>query len=114
MQAKSGLARLVLLAPDVPVIPIGQWGSQQVPNQGPWHLLRRRTAAASVGRPVELGALRQAEPTAARTVVEVTNLIMTAIRDEVATLRGEDPPARFYRPPSAGSTRHRKSMEAAD
>jgi 1-acyl-sn-glycerol-3-phosphate acyltransferase len=113
MQAKSGLARLVLLAPDVPVIPIGQWGSQQMPHQGPWHLLRRRTAAASVGRPVELGALRQAEPTA-RTVLEVTNLIMTAIRDEVATLRGEDPPARFYRPPSAGSTRHRKSMEAAD
>jgi hypothetical protein len=44
----------------------------------------------------------------------VTNLIMTAIRDEVATLRGEDPPARFYRPPSAGNTRQRKSMEAAD
>jgi 1-acyl-sn-glycerol-3-phosphate acyltransferase len=113
MQAKSGLARLVLLAPDVPVIPIGQWGSQQVKNQTAWHFLRRRTAAASVGRPVELGDLRQAEPTA-RTVVEVTNRIMTAIRDEVAKLRGEEPPARFYRPPSAGSTRHRKSMEAAD
>jgi 1-acyl-sn-glycerol-3-phosphate acyltransferase len=54
MQAKSGLARLVLLAPDVPVIPIGQWGSQQVKNQGSWHLLRRRTAAASVGHPVSL------------------------------------------------------------
>jgi 1-acyl-sn-glycerol-3-phosphate acyltransferase len=28
MQAKSGVARLALLAPDVPVIPVGQWGSQ--------------------------------------------------------------------------------------
>ena len=113
MQAKSGLARLALLAPDVPVIPIGQWGSQQVKTQGRWHLLRRRTAAASVGRPVELADLRQAEPTA-RTVVEVTNRIMTAIRGEVATLRDEDPPVRFYRPPSAGSTRHRKSLGAPD
>ena len=102
MQAKSGLARLVLLAPDVPVIPIGQWGSQQVKSQGRRHLLRRRAAAASVGRPVDLADLRQAEPTA-RTLVGVTNRIMTAIREEVATLRGEDPPVRFYRPPAAGS-----------
>jgi 1-acyl-sn-glycerol-3-phosphate acyltransferase len=114
MQAKSGLARLVLLAPDVPVIPIGQWGSQQVKGgQGRRHLLRRRTAAASVGRPVDLVDLRQAEPTA-RTLVEVTNRIMTAIRDEVATLRGEDAPMRFYRPPGAGSKRSRKSMEPTD
>lgn len=113
MQAKSGLARLVLLAPDAPVIPIGQWGSQQVKDRGRWHFLRRRTAAASVGPPVDLADLRQAEPTA-RTLVEVTNRIMTAIRDEVATLRGEDPPARFYRPPSARSARDRKSMGAAD
>jgi hypothetical protein len=62
---------------------------------------------------VDLADLRQAEPTA-RTLVEVTNRIMTAIRDEVATLRGEDPPTRFYRPPAAGSKRHRNSMEAAD
>src|SRR6476661_2595209 len=47
MQAKSGLARLVLLAPDMPVIPIGQWGSQQMPHQGPWHLLRRRVSRTS-------------------------------------------------------------------
>jgi 1-acyl-sn-glycerol-3-phosphate acyltransferase len=107
MQAKSGLARLVLLAPEVPVIPIGQWGSQQVKGQGPWHIGRRRTAAASVGHPVDLAEFRDAEPTA-RTLVEVTNRIMTAIRDEVATLRGEDPPARFYRPPRE----RRKSVDA--
>ena len=109
MQAKSGLARLVLLAPDAPVIPIGQWGSQQVKDQGRWRLLRRRTAAASVGQPVDLSEFRQAEPTA-RTVVAVTDRIMTAIRDEVAVLRGEDPPVRFYRPPRE----RRKSVEAAD
>jgi 1-acyl-sn-glycerol-3-phosphate acyltransferase len=113
MQAKSGLARLVLSAPDVPVIPIGQWGSQQVKGQGARHLLRRRTAAASVGHSVDLTEFQRAEPTA-RTLVEVTNRIMTAIRNEVAMLRREDPPVGFYRPPSAGSKRHRKSIEPAD
>lgn len=105
MQAKSGLARLALLAPDAPVVPVGQWGSQQVRGKRPWQLLRRRTAAASVGRPVDLAEFRDAEPTA-RTLYAVTDRIMNAIRDEVAAVRDEQPPTRFYRP-SAEVTRER-------
>jgi 1-acyl-sn-glycerol-3-phosphate acyltransferase len=97
MQAKSGMARLALLVPDAPVIPVGQWGAQQVRGNGPWRLLRRRTAAASVGRPVDLAEFRNAEPTA-RTLYAVTDRIMNAIRDEVAAVRDETPPSRFYRP----------------
>ena len=33
MQAKTGAARLVLLAPDMPVVPIGQWGAQKTPKR---------------------------------------------------------------------------------
>ena len=33
MQAKSGVARLILAAPHVPVVPIGQWGAQKVHRQ---------------------------------------------------------------------------------
>src|SRR5581483_9098596 len=29
MQGKTGIARLVLLTPDIPVVPVGQWGAQQ-------------------------------------------------------------------------------------
>ena len=29
MQAKTGIARLVLLSPDTPVVPVGQWGAAQ-------------------------------------------------------------------------------------
>lgn len=109
MQAKSGLARLVLLAPDAPVIPIGQWGSQHVKHHRPWHAFRRRLAAASVGPSVDLAEFRTAEPTA-RTLYAVTDRIMTAIRDEVAALRGETPPPRFYQPPRTTA----KSVEDAD
>ncbi|HJQ44208.1 MAG TPA: lysophospholipid acyltransferase family protein [Jatrophihabitantaceae bacterium] len=98
MQGKTGIARLVLLAPDIPVIPVGQWGAQQ--RKGSANDSRRfgrRQAQASVGKPVELGRFRGAEPTAAN-LREITDTIMTAIRDEVAVLRGEQAPVEFYKP----------------
>jgi 1-acyl-sn-glycerol-3-phosphate acyltransferase len=95
MQGKTGIARLVLLAPDIPVIPIGQWGAQQGKRRR--NPFARREAQASVGKPVDLSAFRGAEPTAA-TLREITDLIMTAVRDEVATLRGEPAPEMFFKP----------------
>jgi 1-acyl-sn-glycerol-3-phosphate acyltransferase len=95
MQGKTGIARLVLLAPDVPVIPIGQWGPQQrhgKPKQG-----LRGESLASVGEPLDLSRFRGAEPTAS-TLREVTDVIMRAIRAEVAELRGEPAPDTFFKP----------------
>jgi 1-acyl-sn-glycerol-3-phosphate acyltransferase len=96
MLGKTGIARLVLLAPDIPVIPIGQWGAQQRRDGRRWQL-RRRECEASVGKPVDLSRFRGAQPTAA-TLREITDTIMTAVRDEVATLRGEPAPDAFYKP----------------
>jgi 1-acyl-sn-glycerol-3-phosphate acyltransferase len=95
MQGKTGIARLFLLAPDIPVIPVGQWGAQQ--RKGTGSRWRRREAQASVGKPVDLSRFRGVEPTAAN-LREITDAIMTAVRDEVAVLRGEPAPVEFFKP----------------
>ena len=86
------------------MIPIGQWGSQQVKGQGRRHLLRRRAPPRPWDVRWTWPIYATAEPTA-RTLVEVTNRISDGNpREEVATLRGEDPPVRLTdRPPAAGS-----------
>jgi 1-acyl-sn-glycerol-3-phosphate acyltransferase len=96
MEAKTGIGRLVLLAPDTPVVPVGQWGAQHRKGFSLGRF-KRRTARASVGEPLDLRRFRAAEPSAA-TLREVTDTIMSAVRDEVATLRGEPAPAEFFKP----------------
>ena len=96
MQGKTGIARLALLCPDVPVIPIGQWGAQQRPFS-PLRFLKRPTSSVSVGEPVDLSRFRGAEPSAG-TLREMTDTIMAAVRDEVAGLRGETAPQEFFKP----------------
>ena len=103
MQAKTGVARLALLAPNVPVITIGQWGAQEVKKRR-----FRPIVEAIVGPPIDLDRYREAheaEPTG-ELLREITDTIMIAIRDEVATLRGEAPPDDFYV--------WQKAMEPAD
>jgi 1-acyl-sn-glycerol-3-phosphate acyltransferase len=98
MEARTGIARLVLLSPDTPVVPVGQWGAQPLKRRALRSRLRRRTAEATVGEPVDLSRFRGAEPTA-ETLREITDVIMVAIRDEVAKLRGEPAPLDFFTPP---------------
>ena len=97
MQGRTGIARLVLACPDIPVVPVGQWGAH--PGRGISHLVTRRTSSANVGRPMDLSRFRGAEPSG-RVLREITDEIMSAIRDEVAALRGEPAPAEFYKPPA--------------
>lgn len=98
MLGKTGIARLVLLSPDTPVVPIGQWGAQYRRKPGGSRLFRRRLAEASLGEPLDLSKYRDVEATA-ETLREITDTIMTAVRDEVAALRGESAPVEFFRPP---------------
>jgi 1-acyl-sn-glycerol-3-phosphate acyltransferase len=98
MQGKTGIARLVLLSPDTPVVPVGQWGAQQRKSQPWWRKLGRRRAGASVGMPMDLSRYRGCEPTS-DTLREITDVIMAGVREQVAELRGEPAPRSFFAPP---------------
>lgn len=95
MLAKTGIARLVLACPDVPVVPVGQWGPHRMGGFSIKRLGRRRTSYASVGEPLDMSRFRGKEPSAPL-LREITDEIMTAVRDEVAAVRGEPSPAQFY------------------
>jgi 1-acyl-sn-glycerol-3-phosphate acyltransferase len=95
MLAKTGIARLVLLCPDVPVVPIGQWGPHKMGGFRLERLGRRRTSLASVGRPLDLSRFRGAEPTG-EVLREITDEVMAAVREQVAELRGKPAPSEFY------------------
>jgi 1-acyl-sn-glycerol-3-phosphate acyltransferase len=97
MLAKTGIARLVLAAPDTPVVPIGQWGPHKMGGFSVKRLGRRRISAASVGEPLDMSRFRGKEPSAAL-LREITDEIMSAVRDEVAVLRDGPAPTSFYVP----------------
>jgi 1-acyl-sn-glycerol-3-phosphate acyltransferase len=97
MQAKTGIGRLVLLSPDTPIVPIGQWGPHRMGGFSLKRLGRRRPSLASVGEPLDMSRFRGKEPTGA-ILREITDEIMGAVRAEVAALRGEPAPAEFFAP----------------
>ena len=86
---KTGAARLASLAPDVPVIPIAQWGVQAQFDlyQKKVKLIPRPRHVISVGEPVDLSAFRDRKPNA-KTLHEMTDVIMRRLRADVAALRG--------------------------
>lgn len=97
MTGRPGAARLAL-ATGAPVIPIGQWGAQQVmPGRKVVfpRLWPRATMRIQAGPPVDLADLREAQdsPTAA---AEASLRIMDAITAMVGEVRGETPPAERY------------------
>ena len=95
MQAKTGIARLVLAAPDIPVVPIGQWGPHKMGGFSIKRFGRRRTSWASVGEPLDMSRFGGKEPSGAL-LREITDEIMSAVRDEVAAVRGEPAPTEFF------------------
>jgi 1-acyl-sn-glycerol-3-phosphate acyltransferase len=98
MQGKTGIARLALTVPEAPVIPIGQWGAQFTLDSARrrFRPFPRQTALASVGAPVDLARFYEAEPSVV-VMREMTTVIMSAVRDEVAGLRGEPAPTEFFK-----------------
>jgi 1-acyl-sn-glycerol-3-phosphate acyltransferase len=97
MAGKTGAARACLQT-GCPVIPIGQWGAQEIMHGttiGWPRLLPRKTLRLKAGDPVELNDLR-AQPVTSTILIEATDRIMDAISALVTDLRGGGvPPARY-------------------
>jgi 1-acyl-sn-glycerol-3-phosphate acyltransferase len=93
MAGKTGAARLALLAPDIPVIPVAQWGVQERIDlyRKKVKLFPRPRHILSIGDPIDLSAYRGRQPDAS-TLREVTELIMNRLRSDVAELRGVTAP----------------------
>jgi 1-acyl-sn-glycerol-3-phosphate acyltransferase len=102
MNAKSGAARIAL-ATGCPVIPVGQWGAQEI--LPPYHktpdLFPRKHITMKAGDPVPLDDLLSSAPTP-QVVARTTERIMAAITTIVAELRGEEPPTARFDPRQAG------------
>ncbi len=99
MAAKTGAARLSALAPDVPVIPVAQWGVQDSIDlyRKRVRLVPRPRHTLSVGDPIDLSAFRDAEVTG-EVLRAMTDVLMRRLRDDVAELRGLDAPrGELYR-----------------
>ncbi|NNG19416.1 1-acyl-sn-glycerol-3-phosphate acyltransferase [Naumannella sp. ID2617S] len=93
MTGRTGAARIAL-ATGCPVVPVGQWGAQEVlPGKKlTWpRILPRKTMRVMAGDPVELDDLR-GRPVTPELLDEATDRILDAITVLVAELRGEQPP----------------------
>ena len=102
MTGKSGAARIALET-GCPVIPVGQWGAQQIlaayakkPD-----LFPRKTVTMRVGEPVDLSDLRSL-PRTHDVVQQATDRIMAAITHLVEEVRGETAPVERFDVRKAG------------
>jgi 1-acyl-sn-glycerol-3-phosphate acyltransferase len=97
MKAKNGIGRIAL-STGVPVIPVANWGSQDVlPPDGRLHPFPRKKVTVLAGPPVDLSQWLGGPRT--RTALDgATAAIMADITKLVGELRGETPPAEIYDP----------------
>jgi 1-acyl-sn-glycerol-3-phosphate acyltransferase len=109
MAGRTGAARLAMLAPDVPLIPVAQWGVQESID-----LYRRRVRLVprprntiSIGEPLDLAKFRARDHDLA-TLHEISDVMMRRVREDVAELRGKPAPDGglfvWVRPGEGGST----------
>lgn len=101
MRGKTGAVRLALAA-GIPVIPMAQWGVQQVmPRYGKLRLwpLRRRVTVL-FGDPVDLSAFRGNGQAA--NLAAATDKVMADIAGLLSQLRGEPAPAERWNPTDHG------------
>jgi 1-acyl-sn-glycerol-3-phosphate acyltransferase len=102
MVGKSGAARIALET-GAPVIPVGQWGAQNLlaPYAKKPDLFPRKLITMKVGDPVDLADLagKERDTTA---VSEATDRIMAALTHLVEEVRGETAPEVRFNPRTAG------------
>jgi 1-acyl-sn-glycerol-3-phosphate acyltransferase len=102
MTGKTGAARIALET-GCPVIPVGQWGPQQLlaPYARRPNLFPRKHITMRAGDPVDLSDL-VASPRTPEVVQQATDRIMAALTEQVALIRGEVAPAERFDPRRAG------------
>ena len=98
MRGKTGAARIAL-STGCPVIPIAQWGAQDVlaPYGKRPHLLPARTVHVWAGAPVDLSAF-DGKPLDVPTLTGATDAIMDGIAALLEEVRGEPRPATRWDP----------------
>jgi 1-acyl-sn-glycerol-3-phosphate acyltransferase len=102
MKAMTGIGRIALLT-GAPVIPVANWGTQDVlpPGSGRPQLFPRRRVTVVAGPPVDLSAWLGGPRT--RTALDgATNAIMDDVTRLVGEIRGETPPEAAYDPARPG------------
>ena len=102
MVGKTGAAR-VALESGAPVIPVGQWGQQNIlyPYGRKLKIIPPQKVHLKVGDPVDLDDLRGQQVTP-EVLDEATDRIMGAVTEIVAELRGEKAPPERFDPRKAG------------
>ncbi len=102
MKGKTGAARIALET-GCPVIPVGQWGAQEIlpPYTKRPHLWPRKHITMKAGDAVDLADLVAKEHTA-EVITQATDRIMVAITALVADLRGEQAPEHRLDPRERG------------
>ncbi|MGW5940919.1 lysophospholipid acyltransferase family protein [Streptomyces celluloflavus] len=115
MQGKTGAARVALLT-KAPVIPVAQWGANDVmppyAKEKKLRLFPRKTLRVKAGPPVDLSAFYGQEPTA-EVLRAVTDTIMAAVTAQLAEVRGEPMPAEPYDHRKVIARERRVAREAA-
>lgn len=113
MVGKTGAARLALET-GAPVIPVAQWGAQRLFDGRTRKLrLRPRTPIqVTAGPPVDLSPWAD-QPLTSTVLRGATDAIMRQLRDMVAELRGETPPATFHAQPLQPVGKKARTKEAS-
>jgi 1-acyl-sn-glycerol-3-phosphate acyltransferase len=104
MRSRTGVARLALDCVDsgVPVVTAARWGTRDILNAytRKFRPFPRKKIRFNVSSPVDLTEFKGREPDN-ETLREVTEFLMTRVRDQLAELRDEPAPAEFYSPAKA-------------
>jgi 1-acyl-sn-glycerol-3-phosphate acyltransferase len=98
MAAKTGAARIALRT-GAPVLPIAQWGAQNLlaPYAKKPEIFPRKTLTVVAGEPVDLRA-KFGKEINGDSLRQATEYLMSVITGMLAEIRGEQPPAEIFDP----------------
>ena len=106
MRARTGAIRLSLET-GVPIIPVGQWGTEAVMETysskirpKPWHKVR-----IVIGKPISMDPYKD-KKMSTEDLVELSDKVMVEITKIVEELRGEKAPAKRFVPREHGLPEH--------